>query len=293
MAGRWRIQQENPLKTGLSFFSFGYDVISSIRKYSPEVVTGIENIPLAHASSIFDCTSLIFTDTEHATFANGITFPFSDYIYTPTCFQLDVGGKQSQYPSYHELAYLHPDRFTPDLGVLDSVGISSDERFVILWTVAWNAIHDAGCSGFNSIIEVVNEIEELGIRVLITAEDNFPKSLKKYQISIDPHRIHNLQYYADLFLGESATMATESAVLGTPSIFVSTVTPGTMEELEHEYGLVSNFSGERRQINAMNTVISILENYDQELWDERRQTVLDDKIDTTDFIVDRITRTLD
>ena len=293
VAGRWRIQHENPLKTGLSFFSFECDVINTVRQYSPEVVTGIGNIPLAHASSIFDCTSLIFTDTEHAAFANGITFPFSDYIYTPTCFQLDVGENQIKYPSYHELAYLHPARFTPDPGVLDDVGISSDERFVILRTVAWNAIHDAGDSGFDSIIEVVNEIEDQGVRVLITAEDDLPKSLKKYQISIEPHRIHNLQYYADLFLGESATMAAESAVLGTPSIFVSTVSLGYMEELEHEYGLVSNFSGERRQINAMNTAISILKNYDQELWDERRQTMLDDKIDTTDFIVDRITRTLD
>ena len=293
VAGRWEVQHENPLKTGLSFFSFECDVISTVRQYSPEVVTGIGNIPLAHASSIFDCTSLIFTDTEHATFANSITFPFSDYIYTPTCFQLDIGENQIEYPSYHELAYLHPDRFIPDPGVLDDLGISSDERFVILRTVAWNAIHDAGDSGFDSIIEVVNEIEDQGIRVLITAEDELPKSLKKNQISIDPHRIHNLQYYADLFVGESATMATESAVLGTPSIFVSTVTPGTMEELEHEYGLVSNFSGDSRQFNAMNTAISILENYDQELWDERRQTVLDDKIDTTDLILDRITRTLD
>jgi predicted glycosyltransferase len=87
-------------------------------------------------------------------------------------------------------------------------------------------------------------------------------------------------------------MTTESAVLGTPSIFVSTATLGYMEELEHKYGLISNFSGDRRQINAMNAAISILENYDQELWDERRETMLDDKIDTTDFMVDRITQTL-
>ena len=293
VAGRGRIQHENPLKTGLSFFSFECDVIRTVRQYSPEVVTGIGNIPLAHASSIFDCTSLIFTDTEHASFANSITFPFSDYIYTPTCFQLNIEENQIHYPSYHELAYLHPDRFTPDPGVLDNVGINSDERFVILRTVAWNAIHDAGDSGIDSIIEVVEQIEDQGVRVLITAEDDLPKSLKKYQISIDPHRIHNLQYYADLFLGESATMAAESAVLGTPSIFVSTVNLGYMEELEHEYGLVWNFSGGSRQINAMNTAISILQNYDQELWDERRQTMLYDKIDTTDFIVNRITRTLD
>ena len=35
-------------------------------------------------------------------------------------------------------------------------------------------------------------------------------------------------YYADLFVGESATMASEYAVLGTPAIFVSTSRRGTL-----------------------------------------------------------------
>ena len=272
---------------------YEYNIFKKSKSFEPDILAAIGEPSIAHIGKYLGIPSLIFTDTEHAKLQNKITFPFADTICTPDAYTENIGQKQIRYPGYHELAYLHPDRFTPDPGVLDNIGISSEERFVILRTVAWNALHDEGNSGFDSIIEVIDEIEDQNVRVLITAEDDLPKSLKKYQISIDPHRIHDLQYYADLFLGESATMATESAVLGTPSVFVSTVTLGYMEELEHEYGLVSNFSGEHRQINAMNTAISILENYDQELWDEKRQTMLDDKIDTTDFIVDRITRTLD
>ena len=272
---------------------YEYNILKKSKSFKPDVLAAIGEPSIAHVGKYLGIPSLIFTDTEHAKLQNKITFPFADTICTPDAYTQNISQKQIRYPGYHELAYLHPDRFTPDPGVLNNIGISSKERFVILRTVAWNALHDEGNSGFNSIIEVIDEIEDQGVRVLITAEDDLPRSLKKYQISIDPHRIHDLQYYADLFLGESATMATESAVLGTPSIFVSTVTLGYMEELEHEYGLVSNFSGERRQINAMNTAISILENYDQELWDEKRQTMLDDKIDTTDFVVNRITRTLD
>jgi predicted glycosyltransferase len=271
---------------------YEYNIFKKSKSFEPDVLAAIGEPSITHVGKYLGIPSLIFTDTEQAKLQNKITFPFADTIYTPDAYTENIGQKQIRYPGYHELAYLHPDRFTPDPGVFDNVGINSNERFVILRTVAWSALHDEGDSGFDSIIEIVNEIEEQGVRVLITAEDDLPKSLKKYQISIDPHRIHNLQYYADLFLGESATMATESAVLGTPSFFVSTATLGYLEELEHEYGLVSNFSGDRRQINAMNAAISILENYDQELWDERRQNMLEDKIDTTDFIVDRITQTL-
>ncbi len=62
-------------------------------------------------------------------------------------FLLIREGKQEKtgtlfYPGYHELAYLHPRRFTPDRGVLAEAGISEGERYFVLRFNAFKAHHD-------------------------------------------------------------------------------------------------------------------------------------------------------
>ena len=54
--------------------------------------------------------------------------------------------------------------------------------------------------------------------------------LKQYQLSINPIEIHDVLSFADLFIGEGATMASESAIMGTPSIYVNSLTAGTTLE---------------------------------------------------------------
>ena len=56
--------------------------------------------------------------------------------------------------------------------------------------------------------------------------------LKKYQLAINPIDIHDVLSFADLFIGEGATMASESAIMGTPSIYVNSLTAGTLEDQE-------------------------------------------------------------
>lgn len=264
-------------------------ILSRSIKTEPDLM--IDGIAAQHVSKVVGATSVSFMDTEHATFTKKITVPFTDKIYTPDCYQQDFGEKQIRYPGYHELAYLHPNRFDPDPTVLDEVGLVAGDPFVILRLVGWDAVHDLGDSGFEDIEDVVTALEEMGAKVLITAEDTVPESVEHCQLSIEPHRIHDLMYYADLFIGESATMASESAALGTPAVFVSSSRRGYTDELEEEYGLVFNYSGPNRQRNGLKKALSILESYDEQLWEDRRKKMLEDKIDTTEFILEQITGT--
>jgi len=256
-------------------------------KVKPDIM--IDGIATQHVSKVVGATALSFMDTEHATFTKKMTVPFADKIFTPDCYRQDYGEKQIRYPGFHELAYLHPNRFEPDSSILEEAGVTPNERFVILRTVAWKAVHDVGDSGFDDLYDVVTSLEETGVQVFITSEAPLPDSVSDRRLTIEPHRIHHLMYYADLFIGESATMATESAVLGTPAIFVSSSRRGYTDELEEEYGLVFNYSGPDRQINGLNQAISILNEYDDTVWRERREQLLEEKIDTTEFITDQIT----
>lgn len=262
-------------------------------RIKPDVMVAMGEPAVAHVAKLVGARSLIFTDTEIGTLQNKLAFPLADRIYTPDCYQDDIGPKQVRYPGYHELAYLHPDRFTPDPSVVEDLGIDPDEKFVVLRLVAWNAAHDVGHGGFSNPKEVVKKLESTGARVLITAESGVADELDSYKIDIPPEKIHHVLHYADLFVGESATMATESAVLGTPAVFVSSTRRGYTDELEEEYGIVFTYSDHDRHIKSLKKAIELLQKSDSDSWDQSRETVLDEKIDTTEFIIHSIQRILD
>ena len=102
------------------------------RKFKPDLLMGINNTIAAHVSRVTKAKSIIFTDTEHAKIANAITFPFSDVICTPSCYRGDIERKQVRYNGYHELAYLHPNRFTPNPAVLTELGLAEGDPFVVV-----------------------------------------------------------------------------------------------------------------------------------------------------------------
>ena len=233
----------------------------------------------------FAAESVVFTDTEHAP-GNRVTFPFADEVWTPECYH-DEAPNQRRYPGYHELAYLHPRRFDPDPAVTDEVGVDPDEQFVVLRLVSWEASHDHGEAGFDDVHDVVERLEATGATVLITSEAPLPDDLEDRRATVAPDRMHHLLYYADLFVGEGATMAVESAVLGTPAVYVNTLTMGYTDEVE-EYGLLYTCSGPNRHAEALETAVDVLEGHEGDRWSDRRDRLLEEKTDTTDVVLDAL-----
>jgi len=252
--------------------------------FNPDILIGMHNPAVSHVAKMLRKKSIIFTDTEHATLANWVTFPFSDVICTPTCYKKDIGKKQIRYNGYHELAYLHPNYFTPNPAVLDEIGLGEDDTFIILRFVSWGASHDVGHHGIQDRTALVQELERYG-QVFITSEGRLDGGLAKYQIKVAPEKMHDLLYYASLYVGEGATMASEAAVLGTPSIYVSSLvgTMGNFIELEQKYGLVFNYSDSDK---AMNKTVELIQDPDlKKEWKKKREQLLEDKIDVTAFMV--------
>ena len=54
------------------------------------------------------------------------------------------------YPSYHELAYLHPNHFIPSREMVESYGIDTSKPYFILRFASLNAHHDDGIKGINT-----------------------------------------------------------------------------------------------------------------------------------------------
>jgi predicted glycosyltransferase len=153
-------------------------------KIRPDIM--IDGVAAQHVSKVVGATSLSFMDTEHATLTKKITVPFADKIYTPDCYQQDFGEKQTRYPSYHELAYLHPNHFDPDPSVLDEVGLIIDDSFVILRLVAWDAVHDLGETGFEDIEDFVTALEKKGWKSSLLPRIRFPTRSNTVKSRLSP-----------------------------------------------------------------------------------------------------------
>jgi len=267
------------------------------KNFKPDILVGSESC-LAHVSKLIRKPFIAFVDTEHATLTNWLKFPFSDAICTPSCYNKKLNpAKQITFNGYLELAYLHPNYFEPDPSVLDEAGVSRRDVFIILRFISWSASHDVGLRGIDKQAELdfIKCLEKYG-HVFITSERKLDRKLDKYRIIIPPEKIHSLLYYADLYIGEGGTMATEAAILGTPAIHIESTSKGIATgnfsgnflELRDKYGLLYFYPDQNQ---ALKKAISILEDKNSKNeWRKRRERLLKDKIDVTAWMVDFIER---
>ena len=261
-----------------------FKMFRAVKRFKPDIFVGFGSIRAAHVSFLLRRKCINFEDTEHSMEQIRLYLPFVNAVCSPSCFRKDLGHKQVRFNGYMELAHLHPNYFTPNPAVLDEIGLSKDDTFIILRFVSWSASHDIGQHGIKNKIELVRKLEKYG-RVLITSEGQLSNELEKYKIKVSPEKLHDLLYYVSLYMGEGATMATESAILGTPSIYVSSLvgTMGNFIALEQKYGLIFGYSDPDK---AMNKAIELIQKPNlKEEWRKKREKLLEDKIDVTAFMV--------
>lgn len=198
-----------------------------------------------HAARLIGALGIFDTDDGSAA---GLHFraarPFAHFLTSPDCLPENWGPRHIRYRGYKQSAYLHPEHFTPDPGVLDELQVRQGERFFIVRFVAMHAAHDSGESGMPASAkrEVIDRLLRHG-RVFLSCESGVPEEWAHLAYRLAPDRLHDALAFADLVVGDSQTMTAEAAVLGTPSIRSSTFAGriSYLEELEHRYGLTWGF----------------------------------------------------
>lgn len=266
--------------------------IRFVRRFDPNVVVSRMNPPAVHAAHVTGAKSIVFHDTEIAGPVERLTVPFADVICTPTSFNRDYGDKQHRYRGFQELAYLHPNRFEPDPSSLRRQGVKVDEPYTILRFVSHGAHHDIGHSGIpeGTKRELATALNR-HCDVYVSSEDHLHRDLKRYSADIDPEDMHDLLYYANLLVTDSATMATEAAVLGTPVLRTGSIAMqerlGNFESLER-LGLVRTIGSETDLVDA--AVSTITDGPGKDVWHQRQRRLLEDTIDVTAFMLELIKR---
>ena len=126
------------------------------------------------------------------------------------------------------------------------------------------------------------------LKFLLVQSLNCPTPLNNF-VETNPELIHQVLANADLLFGESGTMTSECAVLGTPAIQISGLPKGSMGVLakQEEYGLIHVF--EKFDNNILNLAISLLSAKNKKIKHlDLRNNMLKENIDLTAFLVDFI-----
>ena len=249
---------------------------------------------LSHVAQVSKMRSIVFDDDDDAAepLITKYGHPLSDVVFTPDCIRRKT-KHAVYYAGTHELAYLHPNRFSPDPSVLQHAGLQEGERFFIMRFVALKGHHDVGQAGLS--LEQKRALVDLlkcHGRVIITSERAVEPEFEQYRLPVPPEEIHSLMAYSAMFVGDSQTMTSEAAVLGVPALKCNTFAGrlSVPNMLEQKYGLCYAYTPDK--FDDMLVQIRSLLDMDPTVlhdeWQKKRQRMLQEMIDPTGFFVTHI-----
>lgn len=197
------------------------------RHFCPTFLLSNLSLHASWVTAIYRLTHIAFIDTEHRRLLDYATMPFAHIKLTPHAYSRHLGRNHLRYHGNHELAYVHPKRFAPQADIKRLLGLEPHEKYVLLRFVAWQAFHDVGLHGIPDELkrQLIDEIQK-NRRVLISSESDLPPDLAHFQLNVPPERIHDVLYYADAYIGEGGTMASEAVCLGTPAVYINALRLG-------------------------------------------------------------------
>lgn len=258
------------------------------RRERPDLLVGtsVENSHISKLLSI-PCINVNEDDAAAVPLYAKLSYPWATTILTPV--SCDCGRwdhKAIKYQGYHELGYLHPNHFTPSREVVRQY-FNPDERYFILRFAKLAAHHDAGVRGIESRVahEILKILQPLG-KVYITSERELEPELEQFRLNIKLLDIHHVLAFASFYIGDSQTMAAESAVLGTPFLrfndFVGRL--GYLAQLEDKYQLGYGIKPEEsHRLLELTEKMANTPNL-HEIYQERRRRMLEEKIDVAAFL---------
>lgn len=252
-------------------------------KVKPKMLIGTD-IVITHVGRLLGIPSVILNedDATAVPFLAKFGFKYASAVFSPNCCDISpYENKKIGYNGYHELAYLHPNYFTPDKSKVVEL-FEEGEKYFILRFAELTAHHDEGKKGINLVVakKLIEKLTPFG-RVYITSERKLESELELYRIKIEPKNIHHAISFAQIYIGDSQTMAAEAAVLGTPSVrfndFVGKL--GYLEELEHKYQLTFGISTDNSQI-LFDKVDELLKDESiQQTFEKRKEEMLKNCVD--------------
>jgi predicted glycosyltransferase len=169
--------------------------------------------------------------------------PFADVVTTSVHDPEQHGRGTRRYRGFKALAFLHPDVFRPDPEARAQWGIPAGALFIVRFS-AHAASHDRGVRGLHDDAKqrLLTLLRAHG-SVVLSEEGRPPRLLADRPRDLPADALLDLLADATLCVGDSQSVAAEAALLGVPTLRLSSFTGRSwyLQVLEERYGLVRNF----------------------------------------------------
>lgn len=275
------------LSLGAELISRNLALYKTVKSVKPDIMAAIGGTFIAHVSMLTRVPSLVFYDTENAKLQNLITYPFASCVLVPACYQAWLPKKHQRYAGYHELSYLHPAYFTPERSIALASGLVETQKNIFIRLVSWQANHDVGETGWSETLltRFVTRYQDEA-NIIISSEQNLGEQFSRFLYRGKVSDIHHLMAFCDVVVGESATMASEAAVLGVPAIYAAQTGRGYTDEQEDKYELVKNV----RQLNwqALEEAMDSILGKETDYYKAARERLLSSTIDVAEYVADTL-----
>lgn len=254
----------------------------------PDIMIGT-SAEIGHVGTLLNIPSLNVNEDDATVVPlfSKISYPWNSLILSPTvCSNGKWENKSIKYEGYHELAYLHPNHFIPSKEIVNKY-LPADKQYFLIRFARLNAHHDTGIRGISTKVaaELIDRLKPAG-EVYITSERDLEPEFQPYRISINPTDIHHVMAFAQLYIGDSQTMAAEAGVLGVPFLrfndFVGKIS--YLKELEDKYKLGYGINPSYPELLHKRVEELIQMKDRQNIFQDRRRKMLDDKIDVSKFL---------
>lgn len=257
-----------------------------VKRFNPDVIISKASFYAVCMAKLHKSKSVIFPDSEVVKVTNRYVVPLATKVVTPSSFGLNYGEKHVRIKGFFEDCYLAPSVFVPDKSVIERYQLT--QPYAIFRFVGWYANHDVGNNGFSleQKMQMVREVEKY-MKVYISSEKPLPEELECCRLPIPASLMHHALAFADLYLGDSQTMATEAALLGTPAVrsnsFVGENDMTNFKVLESQYGLLRNI----KSFDAvLETLKDFASNSRKKEWVEKKESYFQSIGDPNEQIVE-------
>lgn len=189
-------------------------------RFRPDLYLGFASSACAVTSFVFRKPCILLDDTEHNSMNHKVYTKFCSCVLTPFYFKKNLGRKQLYFDAFCEQLYLHSSLYAASADVLEGLGASQRE-YVLVRFISYAAHHDIGVRPLSEDVRrrIVGKLSER--YEVFVSHETCPNPYGDCALKAHPAYIHDIEANAKFVVTEGATTASESFILGVPTLYIN------------------------------------------------------------------------
>jgi predicted glycosyltransferase len=204
----------------IALFHREYQILKYLKSQNFDLTLGVAGFYIGFPAKLMAKSSITFSDDWEYKTTFYLSKYSSDYLMIPKLIPAN-GQNILKYNGYKELAYLHPNYYKPKLRQLKEAGFTPG-KFIFIRLVSSVSLNYYNLT-IGNLQDFFKAVKKEGYDIVVSTEESEQSSMYSDTCHIlEPpvEDIHSWQANAALTVSFGDTIARESCLLGTPTIYL-------------------------------------------------------------------------